>query len=53
MVLAGGFMMSAIVPLLIGVVYDNVGTHLVQSGFSLSYFALQFISVYMYQVNKR
>ena len=53
MVLAGGFMMSAIVPLLIGVVYDNVGTHLVSKWIFIILFALQFISVYMYQVNKR
>ena len=53
MVLAGGFMMSAIVPLLIGVVYDNIGTHLVSKWIFIILFALQFISVYMYQVNKR
>lgn len=53
MVLAGGFMMSAIVPLLIGVVYDNVGTHLVSKWIFIALFVLQFIAVYMYQVNKR
>lgn len=53
MVLAGGFMMSAIVPLLIGIVYDNVGTHLVSKWIFIILFVLQFLAVYMYQVNKR
>lgn len=53
MVLAGGFMMSAIVPLLIGIVYDNVGTHLVSKWIFIILFVLQLLAVYMYQVNKR
>ena len=53
MVLSGGFMMSAIVPLLIGAVYDGTGTHEVTKWIFISLFLLMFLAVYMVQVNKR
>ncbi|MGM9949135.1 MAG: CynX/NimT family MFS transporter [Lysinibacillus sp.] len=53
MVMSGGFMMSAVVPLLIGAFYDMTGTHHVSKWIFIALFVLMFISVYMYQVNKR
>lgn len=53
MVLSGGFMMSAIVPLLIGAVYDMTGTHYVSKWIFISLFLLMFLAVFMVQVNKR
>ena len=53
MVMSGGFMMSAVVPLLIGTVYDLTGTHYVSKWIFIALFVLMFASVYLYQVNKR
>jgi MFS transporter, CP family, cyanate transporter len=53
MVLSGGFMMSAIVPLLIGAVYDVTGTHYVSKWIFIALFLLMFLTVFMVQVNKR
>ena len=53
MVMSGGFMMSAVVPLLIGTVYDLTGTHYVSKWIFITLFVLMFASVYLYQVNKR
>lgn len=53
MVLSGGFMMSAIVPLLIGAAYDMTGTHIVSKWIFIALFLLMFLAVYMVQVNKR
>lgn len=53
MVLSGGFMMSAIVPLLIGAAYDMTGTHIVSKWIFITLFLLMFLAVYMVQVNKR
>ena len=53
MVMSGGFMMSAIVPLLIGSVYDLTGTHDASKWIFIGLFVLAFVSVYMYQLNKR
>ncbi len=53
MVLSGGFMMSAIVPLLIGSAYDVTGTHDVSKRIFISLFLLMFLAVYMVQANKR
>ena len=53
MVLSGGFMMSAIVPLIIGIVYDAVGTHFVSKWLLLALCFFMFISIMMYDSNKR
>ncbi|WP_431030365.1 CynX/NimT family MFS transporter [Lysinibacillus sp. LZ02] len=53
MVLSGGFMMSAIVPLLIGVVYDLTGTHIVSKWIIVGLFSLMFVAVYLYQQHKK
>lgn len=48
MVLSGGFMMSAIVPLLIGVVYDMVGTHLVSKWILVVICIAMYLSIFVY-----
>lgn len=53
MVLSGGFMMSAIVPLLIGLGYDWTGSHSYSKFIIIGLFVLMFGSVYLYQQNKR
>lgn len=53
MVLSGGFMMSAIVPLLIGFVYDGTGSHSYSKYIIIALFVLMFATVYSYQQNKR
>ena len=53
MVLSGGFMMSAIVPLLIGIVYDVTGTHFVSKWMLIVLCVLMFISIIMYDSSKR
>lgn len=53
MVLSGGFMMSAIVPLLIGIVYDAAGTHFISKWLLVVLCVLMFISIMMYESNKR
>ncbi|MFF5995164.1 MFS transporter [Lysinibacillus sp. KU-BSD001] len=53
MVLSGGFMMSAIVPLLIGVVYDLTGTHIISKWIVVGLFSLMFVVVYLYQQHKK
>ncbi|WP_332645771.1 MFS transporter [Lysinibacillus sp. 54212] len=53
MVLSGGFMMSAIVPLLIGFVYDETGSHAYSKGIIIGLFIAMFVAVYLLQQQKR
>lgn len=53
MVLSGGFMMSAIIPLVIGVVYDNLGAHFYTKVIFAALFILMAVSIYWLQQNKR
>lgn len=53
MVLSGGFMMSAIVPFLIGLAYDMTGTHIVSKWVLVALCVLMFLSIVMYESNKR
>lgn len=53
MVLSGGFMMSAIVPLLIGIVYDAAGTHFISKWLLVVLCVIMFGSIMMYETNKR
>lgn len=53
MVLSGGFMMSAIIPLLIGVVYDELASHIYTKGIFVGLFILLALSIYALQRNKR
>ena len=53
MVLSGGFMMSAILPLVIGVVYDGTGTHFATKIIFVILFILMFISIVFLQRAKR
>lgn len=53
MVLSGGFMMSAIVPLLIGFIYDFTGTHFVSKVILVVMCIAMFASVAMYVKQSR
>lgn len=53
MVLSGAFMMSAVVPLLIGIVYDAAGTHFISKWLLVVLCVLMYISIMMYESNKR
>ncbi len=53
MVLSGGFMMSAIVPLLIGVVYDVTATHEMTKWIIVILYLLIFISVFLLQQHRK
>lgn len=53
MVLSGGFMMSAILPLVIGVVFDATGTHAYTKVIFVGLFILMFISIFVMQQQKR
>ena len=53
MVLSGGFMMSAILPLVIGAVYDITGTHFATKIIFVALFVLMFISIVFMQRAKR
>lgn len=53
MVLSGGFMMSAIVPLLIGVVYDLAGTHLVSKWILVVICIAMFLTIIVYAKQAR
>ena len=53
MVLSGGFMMSAILPLLIGVVFDATGTHEMTKIIIVAFFILMTGSILLMQHNKR
>ncbi|MEO4055206.1 MFS transporter [Solibacillus sp. CAU 1738] len=53
MVLSGGFMMGAITPLLIGIVYDMTGTHFYTKVIYALLFIALFISVYLIQRNRK
>lgn len=53
MVFSGGFMMSAIVPLLIGFVYDFTGTHVVSKVILVVICIAMFITVAMYAKESR
>ena len=53
MVLSGGFMMSAIVPLVMGIIYDAAGTHFISKWLLVVLCILMYISIQMYESNKR
>lgn len=53
MVLSGGFMMSAIIPLVIGVVYDGFGSHFYTKVIFAMLFILMASSIYWLQRNRR
>ena len=53
MVLSGGFMMSAIVPLIIGYVYDLTGTHFITKWIIVVLFALMSLSIFVMQKQKK
>lgn len=53
MVLSGGFMMSAIVPLIIGFLYDLTGTHFITKWIIVVLFALMSLSIFVMQKQKR
>lgn len=53
MVLSGGFMMSAIIPLVIGVVYDGLGVHFYTKIIFAVLFVLMALSIYWLQYNRR
>lgn len=53
MVLSGGFMMSAIIPLIIGVVYDRFGSHFYTKVIFAALFILMAVSIYWLQQNRR
>lgn len=53
MVLSGGFMMAAILPLVIGAVYDVTGTHFTTKIIFVALFGLMFISIVFLQRAKR
>jgi len=53
MVLSGGFMMSAIVPLIIGIVYDNTGTHYVTKWIIVILFGFMLFSIIGMQRQKK
>ena len=53
MVLSGGFMMSAIVPLIIGIVYDVTGTHYVTKWIIVILFAFMSLSIIGMQRQKK
>lgn len=53
MVLSGGFMMSAIVPLIIGIVYDMTGTHYVTKWIIVILFGFMSLSIIGMQRQKK
>ena len=53
MVLSGGFMMSAILPLVIGFVYDGTGSHFTTKIIFVVLFVLMYISIVFLQRAKR
>lgn len=53
MVLSGGFMMSAIVPLVIGVVYDGTMTHFYTKVIFVALFIFMTLSIILLQRNQR
>ena len=53
MVLSGGFMMSAIVPLIIGFVYDLTGTHFITKWIIVILFVLMSLSIFVMQKHKK
>lgn len=53
MVLSGGFMMSAIVPLIIGFVYDLTGTHFITKWIIVALFVLMSLSIFVMQKQKK
>lgn len=53
MVLSGGFMISAILPLVIGVVYDVTASHVMTKIILIALFVLMFISIVFMQREKR
>ncbi|MER1985941.1 MAG: MFS transporter [Solibacillus sp.] len=53
MVLSGGFMMSAIIPLVIGIVYDQLGSHFYTKVIFTVLFIFMALSIYWLQRNKR
>lgn len=53
MVLSGGFMISAIVPLLIGLLYDVTGTHFITKWIIVILFLLMSLSIFVMQKQKK
>ena len=53
MVLSGGFMMSAIVPFFMGIVYDSVGSHVASKWLLIALCFFMYVSIVLYDSSKR